>query len=80
MTPEQLRRWRDLMGWTRSRAAGELGLSYSAVENYERGTRRDDGAAVSIPRPVELACAALALGVKDYEDVGKIQILVGPRA
>lgn len=67
MTPEQFRVWRDLMGWTRSMAADQLGLSYSAVENYERGTRRDDGTVVVIPHYVELACAALALNIKSYD-------------
>ena len=44
-----------------------LGLSTGTIELYKRGTRRDDGRAVVIPKTVELACAALALGIRKYD-------------
>jgi hypothetical protein len=47
--------------------AGMLGLSTGTIELYKRGTRRDDGRAVVIPKTVELACAALALGIRKYD-------------
>lgn len=38
------------------------------VQNYERGHRAgSDPRPVEIPRTVELACAALALGITSYD-------------
>lgn len=67
MTKEQFRLWRKAMGLTQTGAASVLGLNRNTIELYERGTRRDDpNHVVSIPRTVELACAALWLGIRRY--------------
>lgn len=67
MTKEQFKAWRKAMRLTQTGAARVLGLSRSTVELYERGTRRDNpDQVVLIPRTVELACAALILGVYRY--------------
>jgi hypothetical protein len=68
MTAEQFKAWREHMGFMRPAAARALGISVGSVELYERGRRRDDETReVVIPKTVELACAALALGIKSYE-------------
>ncbi len=59
MTPEQFKHWRKGMNFTQKQAADELGLSKATVENYDKGSRREDGRQVIIPRTVALACAAL---------------------
>jgi transcriptional regulator with XRE-family HTH domain len=65
MTPEQFREWRTYMGYTLLEAAEALDLSSGAVQSYEAGAR-PEGRRVIIPRTVELACAALAVGIKKY--------------
>ena len=59
MTPDEFKAWRKSMGCSQAEAAEALGLSKPTIENYEKGVRRDTGAAVEIPRHVALACAAL---------------------
>ncbi|WP_457094290.1 helix-turn-helix domain-containing protein [Microvirga sp. P5_D2] len=67
MEKEQFKLWRKTMGLTQTGAARVLGLNRNTIELYERGTRRDDpNHVVSIPRTVELACAALLLGIHRY--------------
>ncbi|MBM1169610.1 helix-turn-helix domain-containing protein [Microvirga arabica] len=67
MTKEQFRAWRKAMKLTQTGAAQALGLNRNTIELYERGTRRDNpNHVVSIPRTVELACAALMLGIHRY--------------
>lgn len=60
MTPERFRAWRDHLGLTRREAARRLGLDERTLYNYEHG-----GAA--IPVAVELAAAAIAIGVRSYD-------------
>jgi transcriptional regulator with XRE-family HTH domain len=55
------------MGLTQQAAADALGISKPSIDLYEFGRRRDDNRPVVIPKPVELACAALALGIKSYK-------------
>ena len=59
MTPQSFKEWRATMGFSQAEAAEALGLSKPAVENYDRGVRRDDGKPVKIPKTVALACRAL---------------------
>jgi transcriptional regulator with XRE-family HTH domain len=66
MTPEDFKAWRKAMGWTQTEAAIELGISRGSVELYERGSRREDGRPVEIPRTVALACAALTHGLEPW--------------
>jgi len=55
------------MAMSQQQAADALGISKSSVINYENGARREDERPVTIPRTVELACAALTFGiVPDY--------------
>lgn len=60
MTPASLKAWRKRLGLSQQEAADTLGLSIRAVQNYESGLRE-------IPKPVALACAAIALGIREYE-------------
>jgi len=41
-------------------AAEALGISMSSVQLYERGSRREDGRPVEIPKTVALACSAVS--------------------
>ena len=66
MTPEQFKAWRKQRGQTQTEAAASLGISKGSIELYEAGRRRDDDRPVVIPKTVELACAALALGIETY--------------
>jgi transcriptional regulator with XRE-family HTH domain len=66
MTSAEFKRWREHMGWSQQAAANALGISKPSVEVYEHGRRLDDGRNVVIPRAIELACAALALGIRSY--------------
>lgn len=59
MERDDLKRWRQAMGFSQSEAAAELGVHVSTIENYERGTRREDNRPVAIPHAVALACSAI---------------------
>lgn len=68
MTAQQFRAWRAHMKMSKRAAAEALGLGQATVDLYELGHRRDDKTrAVPIPLHVELACAALALGITRYD-------------
>lgn len=66
MTPAQFKAWRKSRGLSQQAAADALGISKSSVELYERGTRREDGRPVVIPKTVALACAAVAFDLPPY--------------
>lgn len=36
MTGEEIRRWRDRLGWTQARLAAELGVATNTVARWER--------------------------------------------
>jgi transcriptional regulator with XRE-family HTH domain len=63
MTSEDFKRWRERTGLSQQEAADALGISKGSVVNYESGARREDDRPVTIPRTVELACAALTFGI-----------------
>lgn len=65
MTPESFRAWRKSLGWKQKDAAEKLGLKKRVIQYYEKGNR--DGKTVEIPKTVELACLALALGLDSYD-------------
>jgi len=67
MTPDEFKAWRKEMGFTQKEAATALGITNWAIENYERGTRRDDGRPVVIPRAVALACKAIFYGLEPWQ-------------
>lgn len=68
MSPDDFKRWRDAMGFTMAEAAEALGISRGSIENYERGTRREDDRPVAIPKNVALACAALFHRLKPWPE------------
>jgi transcriptional regulator with XRE-family HTH domain len=65
MTPHAFRAWRKALGLKQKEAAARLGLKKRVIQYYERGHR--DGRKVEIPKSVELACYAVAIGVESYE-------------
>jgi transcriptional regulator with XRE-family HTH domain len=66
MTGEQMRMLRERRGETQEEFGIVLGLPRETVVGYEKGTR--NGRPQTIPRSVELACAALANGIMEYSD------------
>jgi len=68
MNHKHLKKWRDLMGLSRDEASSALGIAPNTYSNYERGIRyeQEGKQEVKIPKTVELACAALVLGIKKY--------------
>lgn len=62
MTPDAFKRWRKSQRLSQQKAGKALGVSRRTVANWE-----SDKLSGGIPKAVELACAALALGIKDYE-------------
>ncbi|WP_244497640.1 helix-turn-helix domain-containing protein [Aureimonas sp. AU40] len=65
MDSDGFRQWRREMGLKQKDAADLLGLKKRVIQYYEKGDR--DGKRVEIPRAVELACLALALGCDRYD-------------
>ncbi|MCE7030772.1 helix-turn-helix domain-containing protein [Jiella avicenniae] len=65
MTPEAFKDWRKRLGLKQKEAAEKLGLKKRVIQYYEKGHR--DGKTVEIPKNVELACVALALGYEGYD-------------
>ena len=59
MDREAFKAWRKAVTLTQTEAAESLGISKSTVELYERGSRRDNGAPVEIPKHIALACTAI---------------------
>jgi transcriptional regulator with XRE-family HTH domain len=57
MKPSEFKHWRERHALTQEQAGDALGISLSAVANYERDTRRGDGEPTVIPRFIEMACA-----------------------
>jgi transcriptional regulator with XRE-family HTH domain len=62
--PSDFKRWRKSLELSQKQAAEALGLKRRMVQYYEKGER--DGEKVAVPKPVRLACWALAAGVADY--------------
>jgi len=61
LTAERLQAWRHQMRFRSQRTAAEaLGISLRQYAAYERGE-------TSIPKPVALACAAIAHGLPPME-------------
>jgi len=67
MTSEQFKAWRKHMGFSQVAAGEALGVSKSTIEMYDSGFRKADKTPIDIPKPVELACAAIALGIRSYD-------------
>lgn len=70
MDCNQLRKWREHQGLKVSEAAALLDIAENTYNNYERGFRYMAGGAhqdVPVPKSVELACAAISLGIREYK-------------
>lgn len=65
MTPAQFKAWRKHLKLSQQAAAELLDLSRNMITLYEAGER--EGRPVVVPKTVELACAAIALGITRYE-------------
>ncbi|MBO0662626.1 helix-turn-helix transcriptional regulator [Jiella sp. CQZ9-1] len=65
MTPQTFKEWRKALGFKQKEVAEKLGLKKRVIQYYEKGHR--DGKAVEIPKSIELACLALALGYEHYD-------------
>lgn len=59
-----IKRMRELLGWTQSKLANEAGITAAALSKIEQGEGR-------IPTIVVLRKIASALGVKPYEITGE---------
>jgi transcriptional regulator with XRE-family HTH domain len=59
MTPDELKQWREAMGWTREQAASALGLGLRAYAYLEGGSTSAGTPRQEIPRYIELAAAEL---------------------
>ncbi|WP_310622464.1 helix-turn-helix domain-containing protein [Flexibacterium corallicola] len=70
MTPKQFKKWRRINGFkSQAEAAKALGVSRDTIVNYENGVRRDNPSkTVEIPKSIELACAALQVGITEYTE------------
>ena len=65
MTNEQLREWRESMGFTQRKAAEELGISQSAYSAMELGrSHRKGSRPMIIDRRTALACYAISTRVR----------------
>lgn len=79
MTADDFRHWRKTMGLTQAAAAESLGLSLSALVQYEAGRRKGSKDPVTIPLTVGLACAALAAGLPPWSAPIGAEPLSAPR-
>jgi len=70
MTGDQLKAWRKRLTLNQNDAAAELGVSRRSIQGWETEGRE-------IPRSVELACAALELGLRDYHGE-PLELRAGP--
>jgi transcriptional regulator with XRE-family HTH domain len=66
MNAKEFTRWRKMMKFSVAQAAEALGVVRQTVYTWERGE-------VAVPKAVELACAAIVMGVSDYPRVGVLQ-------
>lgn len=58
MTAASLTAWRARLGFSKTRAAHELGCSRQSITTWENGT-------YPVPKFISLACAAIALGLEE---------------
>ncbi|MCJ2125696.1 hypothetical protein [Methylobacterium sp. J-077] len=75
VTPEQFGNCRQALGLSKVRFGDLVGVGRVSVSHYERGCRHDNGQPVPIPRLVEMTCAALMLGVRDFQDLAPHQVI-----
>lgn len=68
MSPAQLRQWRAQMGLSQRAAASVFDVALTTYQSWELGKNLGTGAPLEISRTVDLACGALAAGVKPYSE------------
>jgi DNA-binding XRE family transcriptional regulator len=68
MTPEDLKKWRQDMGYNQREAADALGLTLPAYQQKEKGVSWITKKPIVIDRRVALACAALKAGLAPEGD------------
>ena len=66
MTSDAFVCWLHTMQWTHAKAAQELGLSMSRIDEMLRGAKRGTNTPTTIPAYMSLACAALAEGLPPF--------------
>jgi transcriptional regulator with XRE-family HTH domain len=77
MTNEQFKFWRERMNLSRADLAEIFDVTINTIGAWENGYRlsgthgRKDAA---VPKSVQLACAAIQLGVREYDGAGPIVI------
>lgn len=59
LTHHQFQQWRLQLGWTKSRAAIELGVSRPTVHTYERGYYPNGNPCKKVPKKIETRCYLL---------------------
>ena len=64
MTSGEFKKLRKFLKLSQKEMAEALGLKRRMIQYYEKGER--DGESLDIPKAVELACFALAAGVREY--------------
>lgn len=76
MTPGDFKKLRKFLKLSQKEMAEALGLKRRMIQYYEKGER--DGEKLDIPKAVELACFALASGIRSYSFKGGVK--PGPAA
>lgn len=64
---DQARAFRLRHRWSIAELARLTGLGETTIKNYERGQRAGEAVAAHIPKHVELAYAALEMGIRDFD-------------
>ncbi len=67
MTPDDFRAWHNAMGYTYDTGAAALGVSRGTYADRLAGRSRTTGKPIKISKVVALACAALAVGVGEWQ-------------
>lgn len=67
MTSDDLRAWQAAMGYTYDTAAQALGINRSTYADWIAGQSRGTRKPITIDRRTALACAAIAAGLKEWQ-------------
>jgi transcriptional regulator with XRE-family HTH domain len=77
MTPEEFKAWRQAVGFSQTEAAEALGISRGSVENYERGSRREDARPVEIPGSIDAIIHVYDLLAREQSQLDYLNSLGG---